>query len=1075
MTTPGRCSSCAREFTGAEPEGLCPRCLLASAMPGQAEEFAKEDLPEDTGESYRPTGGVRAASPDAGSMGGTSPELGTPATSYRLESRIGIGGSGEVWSAVQLSLGRSVAVKRLHFGAEPRDPLKAARRLEAFRREAVITGRLDHPNIVPVYDLGTGADGQPFLAMKLIGGIPWSDVLRDDGDMPFDERLAKHLPVLIEICRAVSFAHSRGVIHRDLKPSQVIIGDYGEVLLTDWGLAVTFRRVTGGVELEEEGVPNPAGTVAFMAPEQTASATAALGPWTDVWLLGGILYYILTLTPPHNQPQAQEAFDHAAAGTAESPETRTPGLPIPAELSTICMKALARDPAQRFASVEEFSGELSRFLSRTASRSESASLASRAADLYAASPDNYTDLQACDKLLQAAHEVWPANSDAAALRQTVLAHHVRLATSQGDLGMAEMQIQRLEDPAIADPLRAAIRKARQNQARRAAQSRLLLGAIAVLAATAVVLAGYGWRATVRNARIETERRYAQRLAARQIADEKQRAELLNSVNKLRSEETSLSEELTKQLPYPAKLLYKDEAFGVTAEQRAVLDEMISHSARLAAHRAELLRQGVFLEPEPFALASARARLAVHQSKTPGQALGAYSLAMAAAKARPADYKGRVLLAIAAARAGFLTSATLHLRDAQGMASRQFTSADPEMREMTALYDQASTRSAAILPPGAVIVESSAPGKEGAYRELSGAWFDSTSRSCAPGINASAPGRGCSLVGAAQPAVVRIAVPELTPRHAYVYTTWAPSANVERAAYTVHHADGITSVCVCQAGFGPLEELPFRGNGNLWVPLGEYRFDPNSGNHVDISADAGSGMPYPSNDQRLYADAILFSPVPLAQGTSAGQLAEGVAVAGTGADANRPVSVGAGQVQEFLVETHPLGMNASCYQELSGAWSAAPPSLFAKSRAPGVTTSFKCGTRRIQTSSTLGQDAVARFALPLAEPGRYGVYVTWARTANARPVTYRVRHADGITSAVLGQRGSVGNGGAFDRWVCLGTFDFAAGAGASQGVDLIVPAHVRPVASSAPVIVYADAVLFSKTEPESAVPQSSVEE
>jgi serine/threonine protein kinase len=1044
-------------------------------IPCPDEGFAKEDLPEDTCESYRPAGSARpAASPPGGSLDGNAPEHGTAATQYKLESRIGVGGSGEVWSAVQVSLGRSVAVKRLHFHAGPRDPLKAARRLEDFRREAVITGRLDHPNIVPVYDLGTDSDGQPFLAMKLIGGTPWSQALKDDAAMPYDERLAKHLPTLIEICRAVSFAHARGVIHRDLKPSQVIIGKYGEVLLTDWGLAVTFRYVEGDIELEEEGVPNPAGTVAFMAPEQTGSVPARLGPWTDVWLLGGILYYILTLTPPHNQVRVQEAFDHAAAGAVEPPGTRAPGLPVPIELSAICMKALARDRAQRFASVEEFSGELSRFLSSTASRSESASLASRAASLYAASPGSYTDLQACDKLLQAAHEAWPANSEAAALRQGVLAHLVRLATSRGDLGMAEMQIQRLEDPAVADPLRAAVHKARRNQARRAAQSRLLLGAITLLAAAAVVLAGYGWRATVRNARIEAERRYAQKLAAKQIADEKQRAELLNSINSLRSEETSLSEELTKQLPYPTKLLYKDEAFGVTGEQRTVLDEMISHSAPLAALRARLLEQGVPLEPEPFALASARARLALHQSKTPDQALGAYSLAMSAARARPADYKGRVLLAIAAARAGFFTSATLHVRDAQVMASRQFTPLDPEMREITALYEQAFARSADIVPPGSVIVQSSGGGKDAAYREVSGVWFDSTSRSCAPGMDTSVPGRGCSLVGmpATQQALVKVIVPQRAPRDAFVYATWGPSANVERAQYAVHHADGVTTVCICQAGFGSLEELPFRGNGNLWIPLGRYRFRPDGGDSIEVSADFSSGNPFPRNDQRLYADAILFSPAPLTQATSTGPPAEGVAGEGGGATARPAAAPGTGQLEEFLVETHPLGMNTNCYEELSGAWSPVPPSLFAKSQAPGVTTSFKCGTRRIEPSQG-GQDAVARFRLPLEEPGRYGVYVTWARTANARAVTYQIRHADGATSVVLQQRGLAGDGGVFDRWVCLGTFSFAAGAG--QGVDIVVPAQVQPVSPSAPAIAYADAILFSKTAPESVVPLGSATE
>src|SRR5205823_6499906 len=155
----------------------------------------------------------------------------------------------------------------------------------------------------------------------------------------------------------IAFAHARGIVHRDLKPSQVMVGNFGDVFLMDWGLAVTFlppeeqrEDMAAACATHIDYAANPAGTVAFMAPEQTEKTAEHVGPWTDVYLLGGILYYLLTGTYPHPQRNSVEAFQHASRGNLEPPEQRAPDTSIPPELSQLAMKATARDRNARFES-----------------------------------------------------------------------------------------------------------------------------------------------------------------------------------------------------------------------------------------------------------------------------------------------------------------------------------------------------------------------------------------------------------------------------------------------------------------------------------------------------------------------------------------------------------------------------------------------------------------------------------------------------------------------------------------------------------------------------------------------------
>ncbi len=377
---------------------------------------------------------------------------------YLLKHVVGEGGCGEVWEGIQHSTGRVVAVKRLRpekFGPKS-SSTKVLRYLEQnFRHEALVTSHLEHPNIVPVYDLGLDENGLPLLAMKLVRGRRWSEAIDEDRTMPMADFLRKHLPILIDVSQAVAFAHSRGIIHRDIKPSQVMIGEFGEVLLMDWGLALIhdFDLVNkasprlANIEYTPTGknASSPAGTPAYMAPEQTKPDASGVGTWTDIFLLGGTLYYLLTGSTPNKGEDSTEAFDYAVRETIEPPEVRIRSNDVPRELSQLTIRCLRRDPRDRMPTVLEFLQQLKEYQTGFSKRTEARALLEKAAQqARLTQAEDYEDLEECTNLVERALALWPENVQAYRLRQQIVLQFSRAALANRDLRLARLQAERLD-------------------------------------------------------------------------------------------------------------------------------------------------------------------------------------------------------------------------------------------------------------------------------------------------------------------------------------------------------------------------------------------------------------------------------------------------------------------------------------------------------------------------------------------------------------------------------------------------------------------------------------------------------
>jgi len=365
MEAANTCPRCGSARLANAPAGLCPRCLLGHGLrvgqPGEAGILSTLD------ESLGPVPRVllREASAGEERPARTSSEEVPAAVGdagrYQLHGEIARGGMGVVLKGRDVDLGRDVAVKVLL-----ERHLDSPEMVRRFVEEAQIGGQLQHPGIVPVYELGRLPDGRLYIAMKLIRGRTLAELLEGRPDPATDR--PQHLAAFEQVCQAVAYAHACGVVHRDLKPSNVMVGSFGEVQVMDWGLAKVLDR--GGVADEERSLRGQSdggpvrtlrsgsaadesragsvlGTPAYMAPEQARGQLDTLDERADVFGLGAILCEILTGQPPYAAPSGDEVCRKAGRADLGEAFARLDACRAEAELVALAKSCLAAAPRDR--------------------------------------------------------------------------------------------------------------------------------------------------------------------------------------------------------------------------------------------------------------------------------------------------------------------------------------------------------------------------------------------------------------------------------------------------------------------------------------------------------------------------------------------------------------------------------------------------------------------------------------------------------------------------------------------------------------------------------------------------------
>ncbi|MEM9380109.1 MAG: serine/threonine-protein kinase [Planctomycetota bacterium] len=316
-----------------------------------------------------------------------------PFTRYSVERKVGQGSMGEVFRVWDHDLRRTLAMKILSRGFGPARTEQHERTLTRFVAEAQVTSQLDHPSIVPVHDFGVSPDGQAYFTMKLVKGRELLSVIDEHHDArrtgeETDWSLHRLVATIHRICEAMSYAHHKGVLHRDLKPTNIMVGRYGAVYVMDWGLArilgsdhqdvllaggdITFR-----VTSDRDGILREAkeskdktrrgasvGTPAYMSPEQASGRAEAIDERADVYGVGAILYHVVAGHAPYTEPGKRAAVEAVLFRLQQGPPAAIDAVAphAPAELRSIIRTAMARAPESRFQSMEQLAQELAAYL-----------------------------------------------------------------------------------------------------------------------------------------------------------------------------------------------------------------------------------------------------------------------------------------------------------------------------------------------------------------------------------------------------------------------------------------------------------------------------------------------------------------------------------------------------------------------------------------------------------------------------------------------------------------------------------------------------------------------------------------
>ena len=358
MAETRKCPQCGSELSAEVPQGLCPECLLKAGLTAESNGGRDDQTPRVDETKYVP----RPAIADSGSEtlsvapAGIDPESSVPAADqpvettlrhfgdYELLEEIARGGMGVVYKARQLSLNRIVALKMILSGQ-----LAGEEEVKRFHMEAEAAAKLDHPGIVPIYEVGDH-EGQHYFSMGFVEGRSLAARVVEG---PLPEREVVELT--LKLSEAISYAHSQGVIHRDVKPSNVLLDSEGQPRITDFGLA---KRI--GVDSGLTATGQVVGTPSFMSPEQAVGDVKSVGERADVYSLGATLYMLLTGRPPFQASTSVETLRQVRETEPVTP--RRLNAAVDRDLETVCLKCLEKNPEQRYRTAADLEQDLRSWL-----------------------------------------------------------------------------------------------------------------------------------------------------------------------------------------------------------------------------------------------------------------------------------------------------------------------------------------------------------------------------------------------------------------------------------------------------------------------------------------------------------------------------------------------------------------------------------------------------------------------------------------------------------------------------------------------------------------------------------------
>lgn len=357
---------------------------------------------------------------------------------FRLKQMLGKGGMGVVHLAYQQALGREVAIKTVLETVTSRDAENA------LLQEARVMGIVEHPNVVPVHVIGQDEQGKPVIVMKRVQGTTWDAYFDGRATTASEDPQAFHLNVFVNVCNAISFAHSRGIIHRDLKPENVMIGAFGEVYVLDWGLAVSLSGDYPQIPQASE-MSGVVGTPVYMAPEMTIGDGTKLGKHTDIFLLGGLLYTLVTGgAAPNRGKTLFEVMSFAYTG-----QPRVYAGLVPEELRSICERAMAHRPEDRYGTADELRQAVVSYLSHRSSHMLVAAAASRMEALHTAMErgDEYEAIFAEVRFAyRSALQIWAENADARLGLTSCIQQMVEHRLELNDINGARILLADLPEP-----------------------------------------------------------------------------------------------------------------------------------------------------------------------------------------------------------------------------------------------------------------------------------------------------------------------------------------------------------------------------------------------------------------------------------------------------------------------------------------------------------------------------------------------------------------------------------------------------------------------------------------------------